>query len=131
MALTSSLTYSQNFKVDKIILDQADTLLCWNLSKSREIAKVITHASYCDSISSVQVEKISYMDSIISIQKESMFISKVQNDNCEAIIQIKDKTISNLNIIIKEKESEVKKQKRIKWIVISICEVMALALIFK
>lgn len=116
----SLLTYSQDSTLipDKVVLNQGDTLLCWNLKKSQVIAKRIIHADYCDSISGLQAEKISYMDSIICIQKEIIFVSNVQNDNSETIIGLKDKKISNMNIIVQEYEGEIKRQKRIKWLAI-------------
>ncbi len=58
------------------------------------------------------------MDSIICIQKEIIFVSNVQNDNSETIIGLKDKKISNMNIIVQEYEGEIKRQKRIKWLAI-------------
>lgn len=114
LILMACLSYSQG--VDKIIVNDSDTLLCFNLEKSRILAKTIVHADYCDSILVVQEEKVSYMDSIISAQKEIIFISSVQLDNCERVIELKDKQISNLNIMVSESEKEIKKQKRIKWI---------------
>lgn len=79
----------------------------------------------------VQGEKIQYMDSIISAQKEIIFISGVQNDNSEIIMELKDKKISNLNIVIEKSEAEVRKQKRIKWVAITAFEVVAIIAILK
>ncbi len=136
--LMALLSYSQELSVDKIIVQanlrnpaQKDTLLCWDLEKSRYIAKEIVRSTYCDSILMIQVEKIAYMDSIVIIQKEDIFVSKVIHDNDEQVRHLMNKTIFNLNTMLHESEEEVARQKRLKWFAIVGGGVVAAVLIAK
>ncbi len=58
------------------------------------------------------------MDSIVNVQKEAIFVYKVQNENNESIRHLMNKTVFNLNVMLKESEDEVERQKRLKWIAI-------------
>lgn len=123
LALASLLSYSQGLRPDKVFVQGKDTLLCFGPTKSRSIAKLIIQGQYCDSISVLQVEKITAQDTAISIQAQSIDLLWQQKKNLDYALAVKAKEIANLNLVIagmdKEilvRDKEIKRQKVLKWV---------------
>lgn len=97
----SLLSLSQDLSPDKKVITESDTLLCWNLEKTRAILKKIVSGIYCDSISDEQGRKIKDQELTIALQKVAMDTCGAQNSNLLKQIELKNAQNKNLKTMMR------------------------------
>ncbi len=108
LILANLLSYSQDLRPDRLAIKDGDTLFCWNIDKSRTIAKKLTHQEYCDSIAKIMESKIADQDSIISTQKEYIEVIGLQKKNLQMTVDLNEQEKAKL-------KHEIRRQNIFKW----------------
>ena len=111
MCLVNLMVYSQ-----KIVLNNGDTLICFSVNQAKFLAKEHYRAETYFTSDSICKEQI-----ILKDRQVKMYIKiedKLQGviNNQSSIIKFKDEELNQCKIILKNSQSEIKKQKRLKII---------------
>ena len=111
MCLVNLMAFSQ-----KIVLNNGDTLICFSVNQAKFLAKEHYRAETYFTADSICKEQI-----ILKDRQVKMYIKiedKLQGviNNQSSIIKFKDEELNQCKIILKNSQSEIKKQKRLKII---------------
>ena len=111
MCLVNLMAFSQ-----KIVLNNGDTLICFSVNQAKFLAKEHYRADTYFTSDSICKEQI-----ILKDRQVKMYIKiedKLQGviNNQSSIIKFKDEELNQCKIILKNSQSEIKKQKRLKII---------------
>ena len=114
------MTYSQesSLRPDKVYIELGDTLLAWKKPKTQEIAKQLIEGQLCDSINISNDSIIDSQSKEIVIHENKTILLNRKVSNLESQVLLKDKEILNLGVLSSIKDSEIKKQKKHKWVAI-------------
>ena len=111
MCLVNLMVYSQ-----KLLLNNGDTLICFSVNQAKFLAKEHYKAETYFKADSICKEQI-----ILKDRQVKMYIKiedKLQGviNNQSSVIKFKDEELNQCKIILKNSQSEIKKQKRLKII---------------
>lgn len=111
MCLVNLMAFSQ-----KLLLNNGDTLICFSVNQAKFLAKEHYRAETYFKADSICKEQI-----ILKDRQVKMYIKiedKLQGviNNQSNVIKFKDEELSQCKIILKNSQSEIKKQKRLKII---------------
>ncbi len=125
----SFCSFSQTLRPIVEILE-SDTLFCFNLPQSRELAKIITEGIYSDSIAISLSTENQRLYSLMEVKDK-------QISNLNATIDLKDQVTKNLDqsVIsltqhVEERDRQLRKSKRQKkWLLIGLSSLLIVAAI--
>lgn len=109
LILLGFTSFSQSIKPDRIISEDADTMLCWKIPKAKIIAEELSHSGYCDELILEFEERQDLTDSLLSSERRQKTILLNEKLNLLGVITEKDKDIKLNQELYKIKAGRLKK----------------------
>ena len=106
----SSFAFSQGLTPTVQVLD-GDTIFCFTIPKSKEIAKRIEANQWCDSVIVEQEIVVELLNQSIVVKDSLAFQLKGKLKNLEVINQNQETNLDYLNESLKVKDKKLKKSK--------------------
>lgn len=114
----SFMGFSQSNSLPKAIVEDKDTLICFDVAQSKYILKEMYRAVYLDSLNRINERLIEEQKTQKSLLEQTIVQKDVQLGEKSKQIEIKNVQLAESNNKIEALKTEVRIQKTHKWIAI-------------